>query len=43
MRLIACVCATMDGQRASLNEGLFAGLVVTSVWTLVGMDAIMSL
>ena len=33
----------MDRERASLNEGLLAGLVIASVRPLVGVDAVMSL
>lgn len=43
MRLVACVCAAMDGQRTTLDESLLARLVVARVGALVGVDAIVSL
>lgn len=43
MGLLACVSADVDGQGTPLDEGLVAVLPHTSVWTLVGVDAEVSL
>lgn len=43
MWLVTSVSAAMDGQSTSLDESLFAGLVVTRIWSLVCVDAVVSL
>ena len=43
MRLIASVCSAVDSQRAALDEGLLAGLIVAGVGSLVRVDTVVPL